>query len=93
MRAYCNMKSRIKGIQKKKAHLYEGLALLDKQDFYVWAKESRVFLDLFTIWVNSGYERKLTPSIDRIDSNKGYTLDNMQWLTHSDNSSKGAKNK
>lgn len=28
--------------------------------------------------------------VDRIDPLQGYTLDNMQWLTHADNATKGA---
>jgi hypothetical protein len=93
MRAYRNMKSRVNGIQKLKSHLYKGLFLLDKEVFYVWAREDNNFNGLYWEWVNSGYNKKLTPSIDRIDSDKGYSLDNMRWVTHSDNSKFGAISK
>lgn len=88
MRCYRNMKSRILGIQKKKAHLYKDLELVSKEEFYEWSNNNKIFLILYKNWVNSNYDRKLSPSIDRITSYKGYTLDNMQWLTHSENSSK-----
>lgn len=33
---------------------------------------------IYKNWVNSGYEKKLTPSIDRLDPKKNYTLDNIR---------------
>lgn len=93
MRKYRNMKSRIEGIQKAKHHLYKGKEILSKEDFYNWAKSSKQFYKLFEAWERSGYERKLSPSVDRIDSSKGYTMDNMEWVTHSENSKRGTLNK
>ena len=93
MRMYRNMKSRILGIQKAKRHLYEGKYLLPKEEFYEWAKNSPQFMVLFDKWVKSGYDRKLSPSVDRIDSSKGYTIENMEWVTHSENSRRGTRNK
>lgn len=51
------------------------------------------FDKLYDDWVSSGFDKKLSPSIDRVDTSKGYTLDNMRWLTHSENSSIGAKSR
>lgn len=90
MRKYQNMKSRISGVQKKKAHLYKGLELLNKESFYQWAFSSKEFDYLWTHYVKSGFDCKLSPSVDRVDSSKGYTLDNMEWVTHSENSRRGA---
>jgi hypothetical protein len=67
-----------------------GKELLDKDAFYKWSLLSEDFHSLFTTWENSSYNRKLTPSIDRIDSTKGYFLDNMRWITHSENSKYGS---
>lgn len=86
MRTYRNMKSRVKGVQKKKAHLYIGLSLLEKADFYEWSLSLPAYHELYKNWVESGYSRKLSPSIDRIDSKKGYEKGNMRWITHSQNS-------
>lgn len=44
---------------------------------------------LYDAWVASGFQQKYTPSIDRIDVLAGYTIDNMQIITHSDNVIKG----
>jgi len=86
MRKYRNMQSRVTGIQHKKAHLYKGLSLLPREDFYNWAMPHIQFHKLWIDWVDSDYKRKLCPTVDRIDSTKGYELDNMRWITHSENS-------
>jgi hypothetical protein len=86
MRAYRNMESRVTGVQKERAHLYQGLNLLPRESFYIWAKDNPDFWRLYRHWVASGYDRKLTPSVNRIDPDKGYELDNIEWLTHSVNS-------
>jgi len=93
MRLYRNMQSRVTGVQKAKFHLYEGKRLLNREDFYNWAKSSTKFHILFNEWEKSGYERKLSPSVDRIDSSRGYEMDNMEWVTHSENSRRGAISK
>ena len=86
MRTYRNMKPRTEGVLKKKAHLYMGLDLLSKKDFYNWSKESFEFESLFLLWESSGFDKKLSPSIDRIDPSRGYEIGNMRWSTHSHNS-------
>ena len=90
MRTYRNMQSRVSGVQRKKAHLYLGLPLLPRNDFYAWAWDNQGFWRLYKRWAATDFDRKLTPSINRIDTNKGYVLGNMEWLTHSVNSSLGA---
>lgn len=91
MRAYRNMKSRVTGVQKKKAHLYLNKSLLPKEDFYTWARASKEFRRLFAVWVASGYDQRLTPSVDRINPREGYALENMRWITQSQNSALGAQ--
>ena len=90
MRLYRNMQSRINGIQKQKHHLYKGKTLLSREQFYEWALNHPEYWQLREIWVNSNYERRLTPSVDRVDSDKGYELSNMEWVTHSENSRRGS---
>ena len=89
MRSYRNMQSRVTGVQKGKFHLYKGKELLDRDLFYDWAFNNETFNYLFKEWTDNGYNRKLTPSVDRIDSSKGYFLENMEWVTHSENSRRG----
>ena len=90
MRLYRNMESRINGIQKLKFHLYANKHLLSREEFYGWAFSNNNFNVLFEKWELSNYNRKLTPSVDRIDSSKGYYLTNMEWVTHSENSRRGS---
>jgi hypothetical protein len=93
MRLYRNMKSRIGGVQKQKYHLYEGKELLSRDEFYEWAKSNATFLKLFHEYKNNDFNRKLAPSVDRIDSSKGYEISNMEFVTHSENSRRGSLNK
>lgn len=93
MRLYRNMESRIKGVQRAKHHLYADKELLDRESFYLWAKGSPEFYELFGNYKQNGYERKLAPSVDRMDSEKGYSLDNMEWVTMSENSRRGSLNR
>ena len=86
MRKYRNMESRIKGIQKKKFHLYDGKYLLSREEFYKWALISDEFNKLFKEWELSNYNQKLTPSVDRVNPKIGYELSNMEWVTNSENS-------
>lgn len=86
MRAYRNMQSRVTGVQHLKSHLYEGKALLVRDEFYKWSLKSNSFHSLFDEWEKSDYNRKLTPSVNRIDPDFGYELGNMEWITHSENS-------
>jgi hypothetical protein len=84
------MRGRVTGIQKQKTHLYFGKELLDRQPFYDWAWASSEFHSLFKAWEESNYARVLCPTVDRIDSDKGYILSNMEWVTHSENSRRGS---
>lgn len=86
MRTYRNMQSRVLGILKKKRHLYDGLPILSRGDFYEWALASDAFHRLYAGWVASGYQCGESPSIDRIDPDRGYVLGNMRWITHRENS-------
>lgn len=90
MRIYRNMKSRIDGVQKAKFHLYEGKYLLPKEEFYEWAMGCSDFHVLFDAWAESNYMRGNAPSVDRVDSTKGYEVSNMEWITHSENSRRGS---
>ena len=90
MRMYRNMKSRVTGIQKKKYHLYKNKYLLPKEDFYDFMFLNDQFKLLFKEWVASGYDQKVTPSINRIDPSKGYEIGNIEISTNSENSRLGA---
>lgn len=61
------------------------------EEWLEWCdKTYPTFISLYNNWQNNGFKRGLAPSIDRIDNAKGYCLDNIQWMTQSNNSKKGA---
>ena len=66
-----------------------GKELLPKEEFIEWCEGTKAgFMELHRKWAKSGYTRRTAPSIDRIDNDRGYTTDNMQWITQSENSRK-----
>lgn len=84
-------------IRVKKGHLGKREGLLSKHDFIRWCNENenlKRFRELQRLYINSNYDNKKKPTIDRIRNSVGYTLDNIQWMTWSDNARKGkyAKN-
>lgn len=87
VRTYRNMLSRVNGILKNKVHLYGGLEILDKNVFYEWSLNNSDYEMLFNNWVDGDYDLKISPSIDRKDAGKGYSLDNIRWVTFSENCS------
>lgn len=92
MRTYRNMLSRVTGVLKTKEHLYKGLEILKREEFYKWSLESN-YPYLLQAYEASGYDMKLAPSIDREDSSLGYVIGNIRWVTHSENSRDGANSK
>lgn len=90
MRLYRNMESRIKGVQKQKFYLYKDKELLSREDFYNWATDNLQFKELFKNYENSNYDRKQAPSVDRVNSDLGYTINNMEFVTMSENSRRGS---
>lgn len=89
VRCYRNMLSRVTGVTKNKNHLYLGKEILDKKVFYEFSLSNNKFNKLFDYWESVDYERRLTPSIDRIDPKRGYSIDNIQWITFSENCRRG----
>lgn len=83
--AYTNMRSRATGRQHKE-HIFKGLSYPTRDQFISWAINDRVFLICYRLWAESGYNKRWTPTVTRIDKRKGYDLDNMSFLSHSANS-------
>lgn len=82
---YRGMNRRTRGKGTKRPDLYKGLPIMPKEVFFGWAQNHPHFLKLYKQWVNCNFDRKLTPTINRMRSQGGYTLDNVEWLTNSQN--------
>lgn len=54
---------------------------------YQWAVDRGLFA-LADRWRESGYEKDLTPSVDRLDATQPYTLDNIRLVTWVQNNDK-----
>lgn len=84
---YYMMKRRVEG--KTNHQSYNGKEIMSFDEWTKWNIEvAPIFDALFKAWVESGWDRNRAPSIDRIDSSKGYTIDNVQWLTTHENTIK-----
>ena len=86
-KSYTRMQDRVRGtsIAHNKGN-WKGKPILPRDVFYTWSRNNPEFLRLYKRWFSSDFDRKLTPSVNRMNSSKGYTLDNMEWLTNSQNS-------
>jgi len=82
-KTYATMKKRVTSINEPN---YYGIDLLPKFDFYEFSKLDSSFIRLFNEYEKNGFKPRTGPSIDRIDPNMGYTLSNIRWITHSENS-------
>jgi hypothetical protein len=87
-RKHDEMKKRVTGRCNSKSKSYIGLPICDRISFREWAENDETFNKLWNIWHVNGKEYKLTPSIDRIEESKGYILDNLRWVTVSENTIK-----
>lgn len=87
---YSLIKQRIEG-RATRHYKIEGKEILPYKEFLDWCyKEENLkcFEKLYDIWKKNIFCRRLTPSIDRIDNNKSYTINNIRWITQSNNSIK-----
>lgn len=58
-----------------------------KQEFKEWLYANG-FKEKYDAWVDSGYDKWMKPSCDRIDDYKGYSLDNIRLTTWKENKDK-----
>lgn len=85
---YTEITQRCTNPKSNSADRYNGLEICSREEFKSKFINDPQFLYIFDQWGKNNYDILYSPSIDRIDNSKGYTIDNIQILTHSDNSSK-----
>lgn len=84
LQRYNNMKARVEGRDPNVVSSV-GQPILSKAEFLSWALNNPDFHYLYRDWVESGYQLKYAPSVDRIDERFGYEVFNMQFVTQSEN--------
>jgi hypothetical protein len=70
---------------------YKGLFVCTRNEFTEWCKNNDDYKRLYILWVRDNYNRRITPSVNRKDSKKGYTLDNIEIITCYENVVDGCK--
>lgn len=63
------------------------------EDLYTYCISQLHFDSLYKEWVKSNYQKNLKPSIDRLDDNKPYTLDNIRLVSFQENLKHAMHNK
>lgn len=81
--------AKIYGTQKKSSIRREHLAPTYSKAQLIDFMYKNNYIELYTTWVLSGYDTNLVPSIDRINRNLPYTLENIQLVTWEFNNQKG----
>jgi hypothetical protein len=89
---YGKITKRSKG-KSNRPHLYIGLEIMPKETFLEWSLEDADYKKVYDEWVLSDFDTRLAPSVNRIDSLKGYVSGNIEWITHAENSSLGSLNR
>jgi hypothetical protein len=84
-RCYTNLQCRCRTLMAGSPRHY-GLPYISRQEFVAWAGSSNEYKKLFKEWEISGFLRKLTPTIDRVDPAEGYIISNMEFVTQGENS-------
>ena len=85
-RIYANQKVR----SKSRSH---SLPSYSKKQLHAWVINQHNFNELYNNWIMSGYDKYKTPSVDRKDDYKSYTLDNIRLITWKENDVKGSKDR
>lgn len=77
-----------KSNSRKRGHPQPDYSL---EDLTVWVRNHPAWEDIYSKWVSSKYLKNLAPSIDRLDINKPYSLDNIDLITWEQNHDRGRK--
>lgn len=71
----------------------KGKPMCSYEEFWAWYLSTKtIFERMFSVYLEQDEDRCYAPSVDRIDSKRGYEIGNLQWLTTSENSRKKDNN-
>jgi hypothetical protein len=77
-------------LRQKSSSIKRGMGDLcySRKQLSSWIINNKHFNDIYNKWVLSDYDADLTPSIDRINNNIGYSLSNITLVTWAENRTK-----
>lgn len=64
-----------------------------QEELIAWGMSQSIYHLIFEAWESSQYQKELSPSIDRLDDYKSYSLTNIQITTWRDNNTKGYRSR
>lgn len=88
---YTQIRQRCTNKKQKNYELYKRKLNITREDFINKFINCKKFKQLYKEWQESNFCYKKVPSVDRIDVDGDYTIDNIQILTHSQNCRKDQK--
>ena len=63
------------------------------EEFREWLYSQERFHVMYNEWANSGYKKRLKPSVDRLNDNVHYCFGNIQLITWGENYDKGTRSR
>lgn len=81
------MLQRVNGTRNRhyKNNTWIGKPIMPRDEFIEWSLNQPAFWNLWDAWQEAGRPRALCPTIDRMSNDDGYVLDNIRWVSLSDN--------
>jgi hypothetical protein len=70
---------------------YFGKDICKRDIFIDTFKNDLAFLNLYKNWQDNNFKRKYAPTIDRVNNDLDYTIDNLKFISHYNNSTKDIK--
>lgn len=87
---FSEMSRRVKTYDPLRPNYY-GKEICTKEQFISRFINDNSFLKLYKNWQENDFKRKYAPSIDRIDNSKDYLIENLQFISHYENTTKDLK--
>lgn len=59
----------------------QDLEIMDLRQFQLFSIEDNSFLHAYYDWIQSDFQKNISPVLERIDLKKGFTRENLRWTT------------